>query len=138
MQSNKNLKRTLIFICLQQTKNLDQFGIGIKNEIPPWDSPPVFKMLKILGRKNLLHINVTHSCPEQLRKFLFRDKKLSLQGWALVNDMAATTHICQILKPLEYGVGGSKLVLPDNLRVKLGPRRAVTAFGHRWWGKVAR
>jgi hypothetical protein len=65
-----------------------------------------FQNAENIGQQNLLHINVTHSCPEQLTKFLFRDKKLSLQGWALVNDMAATTHICQILKPLEYWGGG--------------------------------
>ncbi len=58
-------KKNVDFIYLQQTKNLDQFGIGIKNETPPWDSPPVFKMLKILGSKTcftlMLHIAAQRS-----------------------------------------------------------------------------
>jgi len=37
------------------------------------------------------------------------------------------------------GAGGeSKLVLLDNLRVKLGPKGAATAFSDRWWWKAAR
>jgi hypothetical protein len=84
-----------------------------------------FQNAENIGQLNLLHINDTHSCPEQLTKFLFREKKLSLQGWALVNDVAATTHTCQILKGKQ-------------IEVKLGPKRAATAFGHRWWAKAAR
>jgi hypothetical protein len=97
-------------------------------------------MLKILGSKTcftlMLHIAVQSSSQNS-----YSETRNSHCKGALVNDMAATTHICQILKPLEYGVGRggeSKLVLLDNLMVKLGPKGAATAFSHRWWWKAAR
>jgi hypothetical protein len=101
----------LIFILFGANKIRGQFGTDQEWHSIMWFNS-YFQNAKRIGQQifsltitSMLH-KTTEKLPiklgslEKLLNWANKDKKLSLEGPALLNDIVTTTHACQILKPL--------------------------------------